>query len=48
MEAVWLAERAALRCLARAHPNWTQAGLAATLGRSHVMRNELMPDSVQP
>jgi hypothetical protein len=34
MEAEWFAERAALRCLARQHPNWTQAELEATLGRS--------------
>lgn len=34
MEAEWFAQRAALRCLARQHPNWTQAELAATLGRS--------------
>ncbi len=34
MEAEWFAERAALRCLARQHPDWTQAELAATLGRS--------------
>lgn len=34
MEAELFAERAALRCLARQHPDWTQAELAATLGRS--------------
>jgi hypothetical protein len=34
MEAEWFAQRAALRCLARQHPDWTQADLAATLGRS--------------
>lgn len=34
MEAEWFAQRAALRCLARQHPEWTQAELATTLGRS--------------
>jgi hypothetical protein len=34
MEAEWFAQRAALRWLARAHPDWTHADLAATLGRS--------------
>jgi integrase-like protein len=34
MEAEWFAERAALRYLARQHPEWAQAELAATLGRS--------------
>lgn len=34
MDAEWFAERAALRCLMQAHPDGTQAELAATLGRS--------------
>ncbi len=34
MEAEWFAKRAALRCLVRQHPTWTQAEFAATLGRS--------------
>jgi hypothetical protein len=34
MEAELFAQRAALRCLARHHPTWTQEELAATLGRS--------------
>jgi hypothetical protein len=34
MEAEWFAQRAALRCLARQHPTWTQEAFAATLGRS--------------
>lgn len=33
-EAHWIAERAALRCLARHHPAWTQQELATCLGRS--------------
>ena len=33
-EAHWIAERAALRCLARHHPDWTQEELATCLGRS--------------
>jgi len=34
MEAEWFAQRATLRCLARQHPEWSQAELAATVGRS--------------
>src|SRR5690349_12445484 len=34
MEAEWFAQRAALRCLSRQHPTWTQEDFAATLGRS--------------
>lgn len=34
MEALWFSQRAALRCLVRQHPDWTQAQLAATVGRS--------------
>lgn len=34
MEAQWIADRAALRCLARQHPDWTHEELAACLGRS--------------
>lgn len=34
MEALLFSQRAALRCLARQHPDWSQAELAATLGRS--------------
>src|SRR5215467_12684455 len=34
MEAQWIADRAALRCLSRQHPQWTQEELAACLGRS--------------
>jgi Homeodomain-like domain-containing protein len=34
MEAQWIADRAALRCLARQHPDWTQQELAGCLGRS--------------
>jgi hypothetical protein len=34
MEAQWIAERAALRCLSRQHPQWTQQELATCLGRS--------------
>src|SRR5258708_13784210 len=30
----WIAERAARRCLARHHPDWTQEELATCLGRS--------------
>src|SRR5260221_2117026 len=33
-EAHWIAERAALRCLAHHHPDWTQEELASCLGRS--------------
>jgi len=33
-EAHWIAERAALRCLACHHPDWTQEELATCLGRS--------------
>src|SRR5258708_37349331 len=33
-EAHWIAERAALRCLARHHPDWTQEELATCRGRS--------------
>lgn len=34
MEALWISQRAALRCLVRQHPDWTQAELAAAIGRS--------------
>ncbi len=34
MEAQWIAERAALRCLARHHPDWTHEELARCVGRS--------------
>jgi hypothetical protein len=34
MEAHWIAERAALRCLARHHPTWTPQELAGCLGCS--------------
>jgi hypothetical protein len=34
MEAHWIAERTALRCLARHHPEWTQEELARCLGSS--------------
>jgi Integrase core domain len=34
MEAVWISQRAALRCLARQHPDWAHAELAAAIGRS--------------
>jgi hypothetical protein len=34
MEAIWFSQRAALRCLSRQHPNWTQEELALTVGRS--------------
>jgi hypothetical protein len=34
MEAQWIADRAALRSLARLHPNWTHEELATCLGRS--------------
>lgn len=34
MEATWFAQRTALFCLSRAHPDWTYAELAATVGRS--------------
>src|SRR5579859_139852 len=34
MEACWMADRAALRCLARQHPDWTQQELAVCIGRS--------------
>jgi hypothetical protein len=34
MEAQWIADRAALRCLARPHPDWTHEELAACIGRS--------------
>jgi hypothetical protein len=34
MEAQWIADRAALRCLARQHPDWTHEELAACIGRS--------------
>ncbi len=33
-EEEWYAERAALRCLLRTHPDWTRAELATHLGRS--------------
>jgi hypothetical protein len=34
MEARWIADRAALRCLARPHPDWTHEELALCIGRS--------------
>ena len=34
MEALWFAQRAALRCLSRQHPDWSQEELAAEIGRS--------------
>ncbi len=34
MEALWISQRAALRCLARQHPDWTQTELATAIGRS--------------
>lgn len=34
MEPLWFSQRAALRCLARHHPEWTQEALAAAVGRS--------------
>ena len=34
MEAQWIADRAALRCLARQHPEWTHRQLATCIGRS--------------
>src|SRR5215467_2540762 len=34
MEAQWIADRAALRCLSRQHPQWTQQELATCLGHS--------------
>jgi hypothetical protein len=34
MDAEWVAQRAALFCLTRQHPDWTAAELADTLGRS--------------
>ncbi len=34
MEAQWIADRAALRCLSRQHPQWTHTQLATCLGRS--------------
>src|SRR5947209_6055951 len=34
MEAQWIADRAALRCLVRQHPNWIYEELAACIGRS--------------
>ena len=34
MEAHWIADRAALRALARQHPDWTQQELAVSIGRS--------------
>lgn len=34
MEALWISQRAALRCLVRRHSDWTQAELAAAIGRS--------------
>ena len=35
METIWFAQRAALSCLVRHHPDWTAADLAAAVGRSH-------------
>jgi hypothetical protein len=46
MEVEWFAQRAALRCLARQHPDWTQAELAATLGRSRTTWRSYMPAPV--
>lgn len=34
MEAQWIADRAALRCLSRQHPDWTHEELAVCVGRS--------------
>ncbi len=34
MEAQWVAQRAALRCLVQQHPHWTQGQLASFLGCS--------------
>jgi hypothetical protein len=34
MEALWISQRAALRCLVRQHPDWTQAELAAAIRRA--------------
>ena len=34
MEAQWIADRAALRCLSQQHPDWTQQELALCIGRS--------------
>ena len=34
MEAQWIADRAAVRCLARQHPDWTPQELALCGGRS--------------
>jgi transposase InsO family protein len=34
MEAQWVAQRAALRCLVLQHPEWTRQQLAAAIGRS--------------
>jgi hypothetical protein len=34
MEAQWIADRTALRCLSRQHPAWTHTELATCLGRS--------------
>jgi transposase InsO family protein len=34
METQWIADRAALRCLSRQHPDWTYEELAACIGRS--------------
>jgi hypothetical protein len=38
MEAQWIADRAALRCLARQHPDWTHEELAVCIGRSRIDR----------
>jgi len=34
MEAQWIADRAALRCLSQQHPDWTQQEFAVCIGRS--------------
>lgn len=34
MEAQWMADRAALRCLAQKYPDWTHEKLALCIGRS--------------
>ena len=40
MEAVWVAQRAALFWLSRNHPDWTYAELAAQVGRSESWVNK--------
>jgi hypothetical protein len=34
MEAIWFARRAAQHCFSQQHPDWTNADLAAAVGRS--------------